>query len=235
MKPILFHCSYGKWSKSKIEILLDDMYKRKYRSWLHTIFRGMICTNVNIAHDYTLSSAGAATSNNLVATNMSFVATRVCLSRQMYLRCILLSFVATRVCLSRQMYLRCILLSFVATRVCLSRQMYLRCILLSFVATRVCLSRQMYLRCILLSFVATWHVHNKSFVATKTILVAAPANDNTHKYVQVCSYSRRVGGGGGGSILLKSRVNITSLQQSESWLYVAASDRTNTTKQYLYT
>ena len=75
-------------------------------------------------------------------------------------------FLATNACLSRQNT------SFVVTKVCL-------------VATKLCLSRQKFCRdkhtfvatkdvfCRKIMFVAT----NKTFVATKMIIVAAPAND----------------------------------------------------------
>ena len=111
-----------------------------------------------------------------LASNTSFVSTKVCLSRQTFCRdkltvvttnfvfCIDKSMSAsTHTCLSRQIFLTTKVLSrqkyFVATNILLCRDK-------SFVAASILLSRQT-------------RVHgDKGFVATKMILLAAPASDS---------------------------------------------------------
>ena len=89
---------------------------------------------------------------------MSFVSTKVCLSREKKTT----SFVATKVCLLRQ--------RFAATKLCLSRHF---CRVRKFLKAYFCrnkrrvLSRQTPVCC-----------DKQAFVATKKILVAAPANDS---------------------------------------------------------
>ena len=90
--------------------------------------------------------------------NTSFVATKVCLSRQ------------TRVCRDK---------GFVSTSTCLPRQKF--CLdKHTFVATKVvfCQCIQKYACLDKIMFVATNICRDKSFVPTKMILVAAPASDS---------------------------------------------------------
>ena len=95
--------------------------------------------------------------------NTSFVATKVCLSRQKLSR-------QTRVCRYTSFILTSILL-LRKTRVCRDKSML--------VATRLCLSRQIFVVTNVLSPQAFFSRQNVCcvFVATKMILVAAPAND----------------------------------------------------------
>ena len=122
-----------------------------------------------------MSLAGAVTS-------IIFVATKVCRDKHVFVptkhvfcRKKSTSFVATKVCLSRQNYV-CHDKAFVVTNICRDKHEFDK----SFVSTRTRLSRQNFCHD-KHTFVVTKDVFCRDkhmFVATKTILVEAPANDS---------------------------------------------------------
>ena len=115
-----------------------------------------------------LPLAGAATSNIFLVTKL--LSWQTCDKRCLFLQQKYARHGQTLVeCLSQQMCVCRDKLTFVVTNTCLLWQN------MSFVKTKVCLSQQNFSRD-KHTFVATSICHDKSFVATKIMLVAAPVN-----------------------------------------------------------